>query len=507
MTQAKGAIRKSSWAPVIDFDGIDGADVLLSPLYSAVLNRLRTDPVAQEPDTTRFQQLRATGYRLKTIWQEKRAARQSSPPSPADVVCWTRDLTHTANLLPVAAALAEQQISCRLMACQPRTFQALHLRNSDALYSLGAWPTVVEKGRREGVSRAGQLARMGPCELPPFPGRVEVNLEKVVFDTMVRMLPLVSEAIANTYAALDVLRARVLVVGNDLTLEGRAGCLVSAARGVPSAVFMHGSITGDPLHTQHCADRVLVYGAGNRQELMHQGLSDERIIVCGAPHLDRLERQTGQIHPLLQARLGLRDTAPWILVVTSGPGHRISHRHHQQVIRNLAQLGKTFPDMPVVVKLHRKDHVEYYEQTLHGEIPPNLRIIANDARGFPADIFDWFQGCRIVLTGASTASIEAMLMNVPVITMDFCDEIQDVDFIDSGATAHVCTSEALEQAVRGILVGTPEIDAIRSRASTYLNSAFFALDGGSAERGAKALRVLMGERTSAVEANTSANHQ
>ena len=58
-----------------------------------------------------------------------------------------------------------------------------------------------------------------------------------------------------------------------------------------------------------------------------------------------------------------------------------------------------------------------------------------------------------MLTGASTVAVEAMLMDVPVVTMDFRDEIHEVDFIDAGATMHVRTGEALVEAVAEILAG------------------------------------------------------
>src|SRR4029079_7481214 len=134
-----------------------------------------------------------------------------------------------------------------------------------------------------------------------------------------------------------------------------------------------------------------------------------------------------------------------ILVATSGPGHRISHEHHQVVIANLARLSAEFPDVPLVVKLHRKDRLEYYQQALDRR--HRLILVREESSGFPRGIFEWLSGCSVVLTGASPVAVEAMLMDVPVVTMDFCQEIRGVDFIDAGATTHVQTSDALSEAV------------------------------------------------------------
>ena len=41
-------------------------------------------------------------------------------------------------------------------------------------------------------------------------------------------------------------------------------------------------------------------------------------------------------------------------------------------------------------------------------------------------------------------AVEAMLMDVPVITMDFCDELHGVEFIDAGATLHATSIADIE---------------------------------------------------------------
>ena len=78
-------------------------------------------------------------------------------------------------------------------------------------------------------------------------------------------------------------------------------------------------------------------------------------------------------------------------------------------------------------------------------------VVAEETHGFPRGIIEWLQGCSVVLTGASMVAVEAMLIGVPVITMDFCNEIREVDFIDFGMTTHVTTPEALEATGRDVL--------------------------------------------------------
>ncbi len=487
--------RTAPWAPLMDFDGVDALDVLLSPMYVAALKAARNEPEgAQTRSVGLFDEIRRWGYRGKMALRNRAAARRSAQPGPADVVLWSRDITHTVIFDPVARALREQGRTARLLACQSTIFRQLATRDPSSVFARAAWPTTLRRARRDGERRAKELARVSRWGTAQFSGPRDV--ESAVRHTVVSLLPLVSEAIANAQAALDAFGARLLVVGNDLTLEGRAGCRAAELRGVPTATFMHGNITGDPLQARHCVDQLLVYGNIHRDELVDHGISPKRIVVCGAPSLDHRPRQSGRMNAELRERLGLQPGEPWILVATSGPGHRISLAHHRAVIEELSRLGAAMPTTPVVVKLHRKDRPEHYQQALQNATGRKMIVVSENTPGYPADIYEWLNGCPVVLTGASTVAVEAMLMDVPVVTMDFEGEIRGVDFIDAAATTHVETGEALIQAVSEILAGRAPSAAARSHVQAYLNESFCALDGRSASRGAKSLAELMEQQPS-----------
>jgi hypothetical protein len=496
--EAGEALRGSRLRALLDVDGIDAFDVLLSPVYAAVLNTLRRGPA--EPESTAGRALasvRRLGYRMKGALREKRAVRQAARPEPAEIVLWTRNDNHTAILEPVAAALARRGTSARVFACDAGIFQGI-ARKSETVYSMAAWPRIARDARREGARRARRLAALAPWDLPTMRHPHGAHLEPTVRTTVMQMLPLAAQAVANARTLLDRLKPRVLVVGNDLIIEGQAGCRVAAQRGVPTAMFTHGAIASEPLQSLHRANRILVRGRVVQRVLEEQGIEPERIVVCGAPNLDNRPRQTGRIHPALRSELDLRPDRPWILVATSGPGHVISHRHHEQVVAGLVRLSRALPDVPVVVKLHPKDRLAYYDAALQACRDTKLHVISIRDRRFPRDIFEWLNGCKLLLTGASAAAIEAMLMDVPVITMDYCGETAGVPFIEAGATMHVRSVEALEQAARKIVAGGMP-DELRDRVRAHLQDSFCALDGGSAARGAEALCRLAAEGTKALQ--------
>ena len=385
--------------------------------------------------------------------------------------------------------------SCRWLTCEAKIFRELRRRDPRVVLAQAAWPRTIRAAGKDGSRRAKQVARVEVWSLPPFPFSSSADMAATFRTVLISSLVDVSKSIANAHAAIHAFAPKLVVVGNDLTMEGRAACRVAATRGVHSAVFMHSMVAGERLHGLHCADRLLVYGAIQHDQLVQMGCSPQRIVVCGAPNLDDRPPQAGEPHPLLQKRLGFRPGARWILVATSGPGHSISSRHHEIVIENIARLSIAMPEVPIVVKLHPKDRVKYYEQCRRRCQHTKLLVLPDRSTGLPESIFDWLQGSAAVLTGASSIALEAMLMQVPVITMDFHDEIRDVDFIDAGATIHVRSADALVQAVREVLFSPETGSDVASRARIFLERAFCALDGNAASRGAKALQDLMNRPT------------
>ena len=337
-----------------------------------------------------------------------------------------------------------------------------------------------------------QLERLAPWSLPDFAGRQATEFEPAVRNTLTAMLEAVFETATSLRAALDTMQPKVVVVGNDLTVEGRVACRVAAQRGIPTAVLMHGTITGIPLNSRHCAERIFVFGDTHRRELMELGIAGERIVVSGDPNLDGRPRQGGRIHPDLKSRLQLRDDQPWILVTTSGPGHRISHGHHEQVIASLGRLAAALPEVPLVIKLHAKDRVEYYAPLLRQYSKAKVHLVPRRTTGFPADIYQWLHGASVVLTGASTTAIEAMVMDVPVITMDYCHELGGIDFIEAGATLHVTRPDELEAAVRSVLSAGRLPDDRQQRVADFLRNTYYALDGRASQRIAESLCQLAG---------------
>lgn len=284
----------------------------------------------------------------------------------------------------------------------------------------------------------------------------------------------------NLNLILDVYQPKNVVVGYDITAEGRMLTHLSKLRKVLSFCIMHGSITGEPLDTLHIVDSFLLYGEAAKKDLANKGLPLKMLNITGAPYMDKIINEKKIIHPVLIKKLGLTETKPYLLVATSGPGHSTSWKHFELMIENIFKLSVENPGLQLVIKLHRKDRLVNYT-AINNKFPSNkIKIISSNQKNYPQSVFEWIQGATALLTGTSTTAIEAMYMKVPVITMDFNNEYKMVDFIDEGTTIHATNYTELKNAVHNLIEKPEYYTSIFQKSNKYAQNYFYREEGKTA---------------------------
>lgn len=268
-------------------------------------------------------------------------------------------------------------------------------------------------------------------------------------------------------------KPKALFVGNDLTMEGRISTLLAKQMGIKTYCVMHGSVTGEPLHSYHQVDTFFTYGLVAKEDLIKQGMSERRLFVSGAPYLDDYCLDSTSINPQILNGLQLNLDKPYILVALSGPGNSTSFKHFEETILSILSLAEKFKDYNWVIKLHRKDKIENFKESLLNFPNTPVNIIDNFKQSeLPSSIFDWLAGANCLITGNSTVAIEAMLLNIPVITIDLLNEFKNVDFIDLGCSFHVTKSNDLENVFLNIMRENKDLFQI-NKVKEYVSKYFY----------------------------------
>ena len=501
--EAFSVIRSSKWEPALRLGNVDVLEALRAPLLHCVLRLVREDVCNAESSSFSkiLAKLRALAYDSRLLVQEVKARRKSAPASPVTVLFWPQLSMHSKEHIPVAKCLSQAGVLTGFVLNQAIEFESVRRQDTNAVYAGRAWPERLRKARQEGRDAANRMPESPGLPLPPFLRDLpEEVLVRELRSTIVQMLPLVHRTVAATKAAIREIKPRVLVVGNDLTLEGRTQCMVAAELQISTACFMHGIVSGEPLQGRHLAHTILVYSERNRQELIDLGEKPARIQVCGAPSLTNRKRQTGSVNSEVKQYLNLVDGQPWILLATSGPGHSVSVVHHRRLIAAMMRLSARMPSVKFITKLHPKDRIEYYRQVRHA-VPDSRLMIAPPKSALASLPFDdWLQGCSAIVTGGSAAAIDAMLYDVPVVSVDLAEELLGISFIEYGATLHARSEEGLSLAVNAVLTGSERAAEVHARAREFVQGSFHELDGNPCEVAADILRRL-------IDASSTADHR
>lgn len=289
----------------------------------------------------------------------------------------------------------------------------------------------------------------------------------------------------------QVVKPKVVCVGYDITFEGRLACRFFSSKSIPTVCIQHGDMSGI-LNSEHIVDEFYVYGEDIRQTLSRRNKEGRTtFVVTGAPYLDGRELPATTHPKKVPALLGCPVNKPYVLVAFSGPGNNTSIEHHRKLIEAVYALNRDMPELTLVIKLHPKDRMEYYDEVNKHFPQQTVHVLKNIPGHQHLSIFDWLSGCSVLLTGASTTAVEALLCEIPVITLDLQQEYKGISFIDREATLHVTQETALVPAVERLVYDSAFRKEMLERATPFLDDYFFLRDHRAATRCAERITQLM----------------
>jgi hypothetical protein len=282
--------------------------------------------------------------------------------------------------------------------------------------------------------------------------------------------------------AMNILRPLKCVIGYDITPEGRIAVDICHYLNIESVCIQHGSIAGEPLDGEHIVDSYLLYGMQAKEYLEGIGNKSASLKVFGAPYLDKELFESERDKTTLKI-LGLNENQKTLLVALSGPGHCTTMDHFNEIVGSLVLFAKNHPSINLIFKLHRKDSIQNYKR-IFKELRYSCPLIDSKDQRFPVDIFYWLNNTDVLITGSSAVALEAMLKFKPVITIDYHNQYQNIDYIEMGCTYHIKRKEQLADMILNVLAirESGEKDSIQTKAKHYADRYFYKEETPASER-------------------------
>jgi hypothetical protein len=235
---------------------------------------------------------------------------------------------------------------------------------------------------------------------------------------------------------LSAQKYKYILIGNDNTSEGKLLAYISERNGIRTGCIQHGSMNRvNPLYGLSIINDMFVYGDKPASELVYLGINKNKIIVSGWPIQSTFKKSLSSIKK--KNNLTLKSD---ILVCLSGVGHSVNINLHKKIIGFIKRLQDELK-LSIIIKLHPKDQKNYYNELdkMKTQILDNETLKIRNA-----SLLDLFVQTKCTFTVASTAALESLLAETPVVTLDLNNTFQKIDFIKDGLTYHATSYEEMK---------------------------------------------------------------
>jgi hypothetical protein len=390
------------------------------------------------------------------------------------------ELNHLDQMLPVTNAMKNKGSKFIYLTNKINVLQKYNKFSDDPIYFID---TRKNKFTTEKKDFVGNLS----TSILELQNTLNIKFEKRNADRIITFLKENTNIFIETVLYFDKIskieKVKGVVVGNDLSVEGRIAVNMFRKNKVKSFCLMHGRVGNDePLHQKHIADLFIVFGSASYEDLIKIGSKPENLFVGGAPYLDKIFFELGEknINKFIQKKLRINESDPKILVTLSGPGHCTTFKHFYRIVDSIFDFASKNLKYQFIFKLHPKDSLQNYITFIDKYKIDNVKVIEHYAKGFPKSIFDWICGIDALITGSSSVAVEAMLLDKPVITIDYFQEYLNVDFIEEGCTVRVSNENELTNVLLNIKGGNPKINSAKANGKIFVNK-YFTNIGASSE--------------------------
>ena len=235
-----------------------------------------------------------------------------------------------------------------------------------------------------------------------------------------------------------------------------------------------------------------VMGAAFREQFLEQGVRKDRIEITGHPLHDAAFAQRQDLTPprltTLKRSYGLPEQARVVLYATQPVLWR-AVISREQLVENVQALGRAVatlgPDWLLVLKLHPRESLADYQPALAEDLPIWLIDSGQIAELIaPAEVF---------ISSSSSTVLTAMMLDKPVVTVNF-NKVPHFDYFEPvGGTLHVRTPAVAAEALR-LAAFDPSVRERLATERASLLGRYARFDGCATERLADLVEELAGWR-------------
>lgn len=283
-------------------------------------------------------------------------------------------------------------------------------------------------------------------------------------------------------------KPNIILVLTDSTPPSKIAVLVGRIAHVPSLLLHYVGMIGRYYACpSFLVDKIVVTGKFARDMLIRCGIDETKLVVTGRPTYDSLVRRKKYFEKeKICNKLGL-DPKKKIVVFTTQP---LLHRVDNSQVYAICKAMKEFSGLQFVIKVHPAElSLSNYER-ITKDIGVNA-LITRDA-----DIYEVLYVCDVMITGFSATALDAMMLDKPVVTVNFTGLEDPLPFAESGAAIGVYEEKDIIAAIKMGLYDEDTREELRVAREKFVYEHSYKRDGKSTERVVKLIGQMVQKRVS-----------
>jgi glycosyltransferase involved in cell wall biosynthesis len=304
------------------------------------------------------------------------------------------------------------------------------------------------------------------------------------------------EYIKNRLRKIDV-----VVVTNDIIPFERKVIKIARELGIKSLIIQHGYPNNLQIFQSIpiFADRIAVWGELTKDFLIKGGAEEEKIILTGSPQFDKyVIRKPGDKRKIFR-KYNLPLSIKNIILFTAQPFRhkdkfdydRLTLDEQKEIFKNIFKISDEM-DLFLIVKLHPSNELSYPKilDFISANNHKNCVVFSHEQ----CELFDLIDICDISITHNSTTAVESMILKKPVITVNFSNKKDAINYAQYGCAINVTTKDMLKETINSVLNNRLLRDKLMINADRFLKYSFYKLDGLSSKRVANLIMNIINKQ-------------
>jgi len=288
----------------------------------------------------------------------------------------------------------------------------------------------------------------------------------------------------------------IIVVTNDTVPFENKVIKIANDMNIPSLMIQHGALGEVESFEPSITTKVAVWGELTKQWMINLRESQDKLIITGSPRYDEyITKKSEKKEKILKKfkissskKILLYPTHPFNMDISLSPSTRLSIEENKEILDKLFNVAKEL-SLFLVIKLHPTNEITIDEiYKLIPDIGYKDYIIIKHGQ---ENLFNLINICDVFVTYTSTTALESMLLKKPIITVNFANKKDPMQYSRYGCAIQANDEETLKKALKEIINNKEVKDKLLNMGNKFIEKYCYKIDGLSSNRTAKLIMDMI----------------